>query len=69
MLDGIQYLASGLTGFLLGAGLDKFGWPAWTFMIVPFSLIGSLMMIRVWNAKPGNPRVPDPPESLTGAAH
>jgi MFS transporter, OPA family, glycerol-3-phosphate transporter len=51
-LDGIQYIASGLTGFLLGAGLDKFGWGSWTFMIVPFSLIGGLMMLRVWNAKP-----------------
>ncbi len=52
MLDGIQYLASGLTGFLLGAGLDKYGWGAWTYMIVPFALIGSLMMLRVWNANP-----------------
>ena len=52
-LDGIQYVASGLTGFLLGAGLDKFGWSAWTYMIVPFSLIGAIMMLRVWNAKPG----------------
>ncbi len=52
MLDGVQYLASGLTGFLLGAGLDKFGWPVWTYMIVPFSLIGAFMMLRVWNAKP-----------------
>ena len=55
MFDGIQYVASGLTGFLLGAGLDKFGWGAWTYMIVPFSVIGSLMMLRVWNAKPGAP--------------
>ena len=54
MLDGIQYVASGLTGFLLGAGLDKFGWTAWTYMIVPFSLIGAIMMLRVWNAKPGS---------------
>ena len=52
-LDGIQYVASGLTGFLLGAGLDKFGWSAWTYMIVPFSLIGAIMMLRVWNAKAG----------------
>jgi MFS transporter, OPA family, glycerol-3-phosphate transporter len=52
MFDGIQYVASGLTGFLLGAGLDKFGWGAWTYMLIPFSLIGSLMMLRVWNAKP-----------------
>jgi OPA family glycerol-3-phosphate transporter-like MFS transporter len=52
MFDGIQYVASGLTGFLLGAGLDRFGWGAWTYMLVPFSLIGSIMMIRVWNSKP-----------------
>jgi sugar phosphate permease len=38
---------------LLGAGLDKFGWKAWTYMIIPFSLIGAIMMLRVWNAKPG----------------
>jgi OPA family glycerol-3-phosphate transporter-like MFS transporter len=52
MLDGVQYLASGLTGFLLGAGLDKFGWSAWTYMIIPFSVIGAIMMLRVWNATP-----------------
>ncbi len=51
-LDGIQYLASGLTGFLLGAGLDKYGWSIWTYMIVPFSFIGALLMLKLWNASP-----------------
>jgi MFS transporter, OPA family, glycerol-3-phosphate transporter len=50
--DGVQYLASGLTGFLLGGVLDKFGWGLWTWMIIPFSLIGGLLMTRLWNETP-----------------
>ena len=52
MLDGVQYLASGLTGFLLGHFLDKLGWGAWTWMIMPFSVIGALLMTRLWNESP-----------------
>jgi len=52
ILDGVQYLASGLTGFLLGHFLDKLGWSAWTWMIMPFSLIGALLMTRLWNESP-----------------
>lgn len=52
ILDGVQYVASGLTGFLLGHFLDRFGWGAWTYMIMPFSLIGALLMTRLWNESP-----------------
>jgi len=52
ILDGVQYVASGLTGFLLGHFLDRFGWGAWTFMIMPFSLAGALLMTRLWNESP-----------------
>jgi len=52
MLDGVQYLASGLTGFLLGHFLDKLGWSAWTWMLIPFSAIGALLMTRLWNESP-----------------
>ncbi len=52
MLDGVQYLASGLTGFLLGHYLDRLGWGAWTWMIMPFSLFGALLMLRLWNDSP-----------------
>ncbi len=58
MLDGVQYLASGLTGFLLGHYLDKWGWGAWTWMIMPFSLIGALLMTRLWNETPLRARAP-----------
>lgn len=66
MLDGIQYVASGLTGFGLGWILKTYGWdgtpltegyhPAnariWVFCLVPFSALGALIMLRIWNARP-----------------
>jgi MFS transporter, OPA family, glycerol-3-phosphate transporter len=50
--DGVQYIASGLTGFALGGVLDKYGWGAWTYMIIPFSIIGAFLMTRLWNETP-----------------
>jgi OPA family glycerol-3-phosphate transporter-like MFS transporter len=52
MLDGIQYVASGFTGFGLGWILKKYGWHAWTFSILPFSLMGAVIMTRIWNERP-----------------
>ncbi len=50
--DGVQYVASGLTGFLLGGALDRYGWGMWTWMIVPFSVIGAFLMTRLWHETP-----------------
>jgi OPA family glycerol-3-phosphate transporter-like MFS transporter len=50
--DGIQYVASGLTGFALGGALDRYGWSTWTWMIIPFSIVGALLMTRLWNETP-----------------
>jgi OPA family glycerol-3-phosphate transporter-like MFS transporter len=66
MLDGIQYVAAGLTGFGLGWILKTYGWDGtpytegyhpqnakvWVFSIIPFAILGALMMTRIWNAKP-----------------
>jgi OPA family glycerol-3-phosphate transporter-like MFS transporter len=66
LLDGIQYVAAGLTGFGLGWILKTYGWDGtpyvegatvanasiWVYTIVPFSVIGSLLMVKLWNAKP-----------------
>jgi hypothetical protein len=41
-----------LTGFALGGALDKYGWGAWTWMIIPFSFFGALLMTRIWNETP-----------------
>lgn len=52
MLDGIQYVASGLTGFGLGFLLDRYGWHVWTYTLLPFSIAGALLMLPIWNARP-----------------
>jgi OPA family glycerol-3-phosphate transporter-like MFS transporter len=57
LLDGVQYLASGLTGFVLGGMLDKHGWGIWTYAIMPFSLMGAVLMTTLWNATPKNTTV------------
>ncbi len=52
MLDGIQYVASGITSVGMGMLLDHFGWGIWTYSILPFSLAGAFVMTRLWNEKP-----------------
>ena len=52
LLDGVQYLASGLTGFGMGYFLDRFGWGVWVYLIIPFSVIGAVLMLTLWNQTP-----------------
>lgn len=66
MLDGIQYVASGITTYWIGWVLEHYGWdgagggegahpvnaPIWVASIIPFSILGGLIMMRLWNAKP-----------------
>lgn len=52
LLDGIQYVASGFTGFGLGWVLEHYHWDVWTWTIVPFSVFGALLMTRLWNERP-----------------
>jgi OPA family glycerol-3-phosphate transporter-like MFS transporter len=52
LLDGVQYVGAGLTGVGLGWLLDKFHWKVWTPSLLPFSAIGALVMLTLWNAKP-----------------
>jgi OPA family glycerol-3-phosphate transporter-like MFS transporter len=52
MLDGVQYVASGFTGFGLGWVLKTWGWQVWTAAIIPFSIVGALVISRLWNARP-----------------
>jgi OPA family glycerol-3-phosphate transporter-like MFS transporter len=65
LLDGVQYVASGFTGFGLGWILKTYGWDGvastghaaadahvWVFSIIPFSVLGGLIIARLWNAHP-----------------
>jgi MFS transporter, OPA family, glycerol-3-phosphate transporter len=51
LLDGVQYLGSGLTGVGLGWLLDRYHWGIWPFCLAPFSMVGALIMLKLWNAR------------------
>ncbi len=53
LLDGVQYLGSGLTGFGLGAMLDHWHWGIWPWVLIPASCVGGGLMLPLWNARPG----------------
>ena len=52
LLDGSQYLVGSLAGVLMGWVLDRLGWGAWAWGIIPFALIASVLMATRWYALP-----------------
>jgi OPA family glycerol-3-phosphate transporter-like MFS transporter len=54
LLDGVQYLGSGLVGVGLGALLDHYHWAIWPYALLPFSFAGALLMLLLWNARPAS---------------
>jgi MFS transporter, OPA family, glycerol-3-phosphate transporter len=52
LLDGVQYMGSGLVGLGLGALMDVTQWAIWPYALIPFSVLGAALMLRVWNARP-----------------
>ncbi|MFZ5434494.1 MAG: MFS transporter [Calditrichota bacterium] len=63
LFDGCQYLAGGVVGWGLGWFLDKFGWGSWTWGIIGFSLLGGILMVTLWEARPANQiKIPFPKE-------
>ena len=52
MLDGIQYVASGITSVAMGVVIDRWGWDAWAVTIIPFSLVGAAIIAKLWNEAP-----------------
>ena len=73
IIDGFVYLGTGAmsvtyaitlpreqfdeAGNLTGPVLDPANWIAWPVAMIPMALIGSLLALRVWNAKP-KPKTP-----------
>ncbi len=52
MFDGMQYLGGSVVGIGMGWMLDRLGWGAWGPSMIGFSLVGALLMLRLWNAVP-----------------
>ena len=52
IFDGMQYLGGSVVGLGMGWLLDKMGWGVWGPSMIGFSMIGAVLMIVLWNARP-----------------
>lgn len=53
LFDGAQYLAGAVVAQTIGHLVDAKGWSMWGWTYVPFAIIGALLMLRLWNERPG----------------
>ncbi|MFZ1320885.1 MAG: MFS transporter [Ignavibacteria bacterium] len=60
MFDGMQYIGGAFVGIGVGFLLDNFGWESWSPSMIGFAVIGALLMLKLWNAKPKSKNDPDP---------
>ncbi len=52
VIDGFVYLGTAVQSFSLGYLTSK-NWSYWPWFLLPFSIIGFLLLLRIWHAKPG----------------
>ncbi len=52
VIDGFVYLGSGVQAWALGVLTTK-DWAFWPMFLLPFAVVGSLLCLRIWDARPG----------------
>lgn len=52
LFDGMQYIGGSVVGIGMGWALDHFGWGAWGPSMIAPALIGGILMLLLWNARP-----------------
>ncbi|MBI3535165.1 MAG: MFS transporter [Deltaproteobacteria bacterium] len=52
MFDGMQYIGGSAVGLGMGWLLDHFGWGSWGPSMIGFSVVGAVLMLVLWNARP-----------------
>ncbi len=76
LIDGMVYLGFGLQSLVIGkvlptgdAQADPRNWRVWLLITLPVAIVGLLLSLRIWNAKP-TPRsaAAKPPDALEEAA-
>ena len=53
LFDGMQYVGGSFVGIGMGWLLTQFGWVAWGPSMIGFAAIGAVIMLSLWNARPG----------------
>lgn len=52
IIDGFVYLGTGFQSFALG-WITTRDWAWWPLFLIPFGIVGTLLLTRIWHAKPG----------------
>jgi hypothetical protein len=52
VIDGFVYLGVGTQSLSLGFLTSK-SWSYWPLFLIPFTILGFVLCLRIWNAKPG----------------
>jgi OPA family glycerol-3-phosphate transporter-like MFS transporter len=57
LLDGVHHAAGGLSVLLVGAMIDRGGWSAWTWTLIPFALAGAALsyLLNTFTAEAPDP--------------
>lgn len=57
IIDGFVYAGTGVQSLALGYITTR-NWAMWPVFLAPFTLLGFLLLVRIWNAKPTPKAVP-----------
>ncbi|HTF87393.1 MAG TPA: MFS transporter [Planctomycetota bacterium] len=52
MFDGMQYIGGSVMGYGMGWMLETYGWGSWGPSMIGFAVLGALLMLPLWNARP-----------------
>ncbi len=52
MFDGMQYIGGSIMGLGMGSLLDAYGWSVWGPSMIGFSVLGGILMLKLWNVVP-----------------
>jgi OPA family glycerol-3-phosphate transporter-like MFS transporter len=52
MFDGMQYIGGAAVGIGMGWMLEQWGWGVWGPSMIGFSVVGAVLMLRLWNTVP-----------------
>jgi len=52
MFDGMQYIGGAAVGTGMGWMLETWGWGVWGPSMIGFSMIGAVLMLKLWNVVP-----------------
>ena len=53
VIDGFVYLGTAIQSVSLGYLTSK-SWTYWPIFLVPFGVLGFVLLLRIWNAKPSS---------------